>query len=151
MPVAVTTTLQSGADTATASQIETGITVDGKVGWEIIGMQCYWTNGEAVAAADYELQIGVRTDATGLNFADLDEIIRTTWAVQNTAGVAVALPLENMKEIILLEPRVTVAPILYVRAESANTAQANNIITRLYYNIIKLTDLEVLRLSQAGG
>ena len=65
--------------------------------------------------------------------------------------MAVAIPYEPVKRNVLLEPRVTVQPQLIFRLESTNTGQANNVVIAVYYDIVKLTDLEVLRLLAGGA
>lgn len=142
---------QSGADTTTSAIIETGLTVDGKSGWSIYGVDAFWVDGNAVAAGDYlvEATLGTVTGATLMTSSD--EIARLTWGLQNTAGVAVAVPYEPIKLSSMREPRVTVQPELFLTVKSAATAQANDVIFIVYYDIVKLTDVEVLRLLAGGA
>jgi len=142
---------QSGADTANAIGIATGLTVDGKAGWSIKGFTAYWQNAESAAAADWEVDAALLTELTGISFVSQDTMGMVAWGCQNTAGVAVAIPVEPIKRVVFPEPRVSVQPSLYARVESNNTGQANTVIFRIEYEIIKLTDIEVLRLFAAGG
>ena len=143
--------VQSAADTFTTTQISTGLTSDGKSGWEITALEAFWSNGESVAAADYEINAVLATISTATNFDDIDEIARISWGLQNTGGVAVAVPYDPVKEKLLIEPRLTVQPILFLGVISSATAQANSVRIAVTYNIVKLTDLEVLRLLQGGA
>jgi hypothetical protein len=142
---------QGGADTFTAVAIDTGLTADGKAGWQINAIRAFWVDGAAVAAADHSISAKVATIATTTTFGSSDEIDRVAWGLQNTAGVAVAVPYEPIKQDFLLEPRVTVQPNIYVQVESAGTAQANDVIFEIYYDVVKLSDLEVLRLLAGGA
>jgi hypothetical protein len=51
----------------------------------------------------------------------------------------------------LAEGRVTVQPFIYLGIESSGTANANDVVFRVYYEIVKLSDLEVLRLLAGGA
>lgn len=150
MPVIKKLVTQAGNDTFTSAAIATALTVDGKVGWNIMAMEAYWSDGAAVAAGDWYLNAKLATISTTTAFSDDDEICRLDWGMQNTGGVAVSVPYEPFRGLSLAEPRVTVQPNIYVSVESSGTSQANDVIFRVYYEIVKLTDLEVLRL-MAGG
>lgn len=141
---------QGGADTFVATSIDTNLTADGKSGWEIIALSAYYTNGETAAAADSDVSIILATQATVTTFDQDEEIYRLNWAVANTAGVAVAYPVPLIKRELLILPRVTVQPTLYVQVSSTLSGLANAIAWEVHYNIVKLTDLEVLRLLQGG-
>lgn len=142
---------QSGADTATSLTVETGLTVDSKSGIEIYGMEVFWDNGESVAAGDWEINASIGTITGATSFVSDDEICRVSWGMQNTGGVAVAVDYEPVKSIILIEPRLTVQPDLFFTCASSLTGQANTIRVKIYYNVVKLTDLEVMRLLVGGA
>lgn len=141
---------QGGADTFVSTAIDTNITADGKAGWEIKSFSAYWSNGEAVAAADFELNALITTQATVTTFDQDEEIYRLNWACQNTAGVAVAMPQSLVKREFFIQERLTVQPIVYVHVSSVATAATNVVYWEFTYDIVKLTDLEVLRLLQGG-
>lgn len=151
MPSIKGSVTQGGADTTGSLTIETNITADGKSGWEIFALEVYWVNGEAVAAADWEMAGVLQTIAAAPTYTSVDEITRVSWGLQNTAGVAVAVPYEPIKTTIFIEPRVTVQPLIYFYALSTLTGQANQLQFKLFYNTVKLTDLEVLRLLAGGA
>lgn len=143
-------TTQGGADTFVATAIDTNLTADGKAGWEIIAVSAYYTNGETAAAADSDVSLILATQATVTTFDMDEEIYRLNWAVANTGGVAVAYPVPLVKRELLIEPRLTVQPIIYVQVSSTLSGLANAVAWEFHYNIVKLTDLEVLRLLQGG-
>jgi len=142
---------QSGADTFTSASISTGLTADGKAGWNVIAIEAYWADAASVPAADWSLSAVCQTVATATLFGEDDEVARVSWGVQNTAGVAVAYQYEPYKASILFEPRVTVQPTIYFGVASSNTGQSNNLICVVYYEIVKLSDIEVLRLLAGGA
>ena len=142
---------QSGADTFTAVAIDTSLTVDGKAGWSILAISAYWVDGAAVAAADYSIDALVLADGVTHTFADDEWIASVSWGLQNTAGVAVAVGYEPMKSMVLTQERITVQPNIYAAVKSAGTAQANDVIIEIEYDIVKLSDLEVLRLLAGGA
>ena len=151
MPRFITNSTQGGADTSSYAVIDTGLTVDGKIGIEIYAMEVYWVNGETAAAADYEVTAAITTTLATPSFTSADEIQRVQWGLQNTAGVAIAVPYEPYKQVVMIEPRLTVQDTLYFHVVSSATAQANNCHARIYYNTVKLTDLEVMRLLVGGS
>lgn len=141
---------QGGADTFTAVSIDTNLTADGKSGWEIVAFSGYWSNAETGAAADSDASLILATQATVTTFDQDEEIYRLQWGVANTGGVAVAYPVNQVKRELLIAPRLTVQPNLYVQASTALTGLTCVFYYEFHYNIVKLTDLEVLRLLQGG-
>lgn len=141
---------QGGADTFTTVAIDTNLTADGKSGWEIAAFSGYWSNGETAAAADSDVNLVLAAQSTVTTFDQDEEIYRLNWSVANTAGVAVAYPLNLVKREVLIQPRVTVQPILWVQASSTSSGLANVFYFEINYDIVKLSDLEVLRLLQGG-
>lgn len=151
MPIFKGVATQTGGDTFTAAAILTGLTVDGKSGWQINGFKAFWSNGYTAAAADAIANCVLSTIATvTLPNAD-DELARVSWAVQNTAGVAVAMTFEPTKLADIQEPRVTVQPDLYIHANTTTTGLTNSFYYEIQYEIVKLTDIEVLRLLVGGA
>ena len=142
---------QGGADTFTAATILTGLTVEGKSGWLIKALKAFWSNGYTAAAADYLATCVLATIATVTNSNADDEIARVSWGVQNTAGVAVAFNFEPSKLAYILEPRLTVQSDLYIHANSTGTGLGNIMYYEVEYEIVKLTDIEVLRLMVGGA
>lgn len=147
----IKTLTQSGADAFTSVAIPTSITSDGKMGLSLTGFAVEWSNGQAAAAGDWLMTAKIATVPTNTTYGDPDEIIRVEWGLQNTGGVAVAVQFEPVKTEIVFEERVTVQPNLYLNISSSATGQANTVNVILYYNTVKLSDLEVLRLLGGGA
>jgi hypothetical protein len=145
------TVTQGGADTFTVATIPTGLTVDGKAGWSVTGIEVFWSNGYQAAAADALAHAQLSTIATITTFTSADEIARVSWGIQNTAGVAVAMNFEPIKRVFLSEPRITVQPNIYLQCNTATTGLTNVMLFKVYYDIVKLTDLELLRLFAGGA
>lgn len=152
MAIARYNVTQSGVDAVTSVPMNL-FPLDGKSGYEFTAIEVYWKNGELAAAADYELYLAAQKVSGNLadRISEEDWIMGVSWAVQNTAGVAVALHVDLQKQQILIEPIVTVSQTLNLVASSANTAQANQLSVVVHYNIVKLSELEYLRLLAAGG
>lgn len=144
--------LQSGIDTATATPMNLP-SLDGKSGYEFRAIEVYWKNAEGVAPADWEVYVAVQKNNIALNerIAIDDWIVGTSWAQQNTAGVAVVANVEPYKSQILITPIVTVAPDLQIMVFSTLTAQNNQFGVIVHYDLVKLSELEYLRLLAAGG
>lgn len=151
MPKTSTLVTQSGVDTTTSVAVPTGLSADGKAGWAISGIRALWVDGQACPAADWYLYADVCTETGAQTFGSDELIDRVAWGCQNTAGVAVLVPFEPVKEHYLNEPRVTVQPNIYCTLISAATAQANDVIFIVEYEVVKLSDLEVLRLLAGGA
>jgi len=151
MAIIKSTTVQSGADTTTRLTIDTNLTVDGKTAWSITGFQVYWSNGETSATADQQFSVSLNTVNTGTTFSSADQIALVNWGLVNTGGVAVAYQVELLKSATFFEERITAQPSLYVDLVSTGTGQANRAYWQIQYEIVKLTDLEVMRLLVGGA
>jgi len=142
---------QTGNDTATF--VELGIPVlDGKSAYSIKGIEAFWVDGTAVAAADWWVNAYLAIQATSAITPDSpDWLCGVTWGMQNTGGVAVAVGMERQQQFTLLEPRVTVQPSIYAAVSSSGTGQANDVIFCVYYEIIRMSELEYLRMLAGGA
>jgi len=124
--------------------------LDGKSGRQIIGMTAYWVDGAAVAAADYLVKALISTQAATCVPTDNEWLCAVMWGMQNTGGVAVAVGYEPQKSFMVTSERVTVQDI-YAAVESTGTAQANDMYVTLEYELIKMTELEYLRMLAGGA
>jgi hypothetical protein len=142
---------QTGVDTFTIGAIDTNLTIDGKAGWLITKMTCFWEDGYTAAAADQTISGILATQATVTTPSDNEELARVNWAVANTAGVAVAYPMELQKSVSPPVDRITAQPAIYFQVSSTGTGLANDVYYEVEYEIVKLTDIEVLRLLVGGA
>lgn len=152
MAIARYTLTQSGVDTTTAVAMNL-FPLDGKSGYEFTAIEVYWKNAENPAHADWEMYTAIQKSASGLTDRNADEdwIVGVSWGMQNTLGTAVSTPVDMQKKEILIEPLITVSQSLNVVCFSSATNQANSISVVAHYNVVKLTELEYLRLLAAGG
>lgn len=141
---------QSGNDTFTSTVLALP-DLDGKSGYQINGIRARWLDGAAVAAADWSLTAMIITQSTEPLFTDDEFVDAVAWGCQNTAGAAVLVPYDPFKEHMLEEPRLTVQPDIYVAVASSNTAQANDVVIEVFYETVKLSELEYLRLLAGGA
>jgi hypothetical protein len=125
--------------------------LDGKTAYSFTGIRVYWQDCQTVAAADWQVKVQLQSRETAAGVNNDEFIDAVAWAVQNTAGVAVAVPVEPFKEHFLSEPRVSVQPDIYLYGYSTGTAQANDWIVEVQFDIIKISELEYLRLLAGGA
>lgn len=151
MPQIKVLVTQTGVDTLTSVPIETNISVDSKMGWGITGMRAWWADGSGVVAADYQVNAILSTVPALTLPMDDDEIVRIAWGLQNTGGVAVAVPYEPIKAAIFDGIRVTAQPLLFATIMSTATGQANDVVFIINYDLVRLTDVELLRLLVGGA
>lgn len=142
---------QSGADTFTTVAIPTDLTADGRAGWQINSIMAHWVDGAAVVPGDWQAHAKLATTTNNNTFGADDELARVSWGLQNTAAAAVAVAFEPIKSFSLIEPRITVQPNIYAQVESSATGQANDMIIVVFYELVKLSDIEVLRLLAGGA
>lgn len=152
MPILRLKVTQGGADTFTQTTINTDLTADGKSAWQFTKMKAFWENGYTAAATDQTISAILSTQATTVTVpTDPEEIARVTWAIANTAGVAVAYPVELIKQVDVPMDRITVQPTVYVSVSSTTTGLTNVVYFELEYEVVKLSDIEVLRLLVGGS
>jgi hypothetical protein len=151
MPRFIGLTTQTGVDTTTSTAIDTGVTVDSRSGIEITAMEVVIPGLTAAPAADYRVDFILATTTGQVLFNSADNIEQISWGVQNTAGVAVAFDFEPKKLLIFPESRLTVQPLLYATLFSTGTTLTNIAYWRIFYDTVKLTDVELLRLLVGGA
>jgi len=144
-------TTQTGADTTTSTTIDTGVTIDSKLGIEITAIEVVIPGLTAAPAGDFRVDFILATTTGQVLFNSADNIDQISWGVQNTAGVAVAFDFEPKKLLVLPEPRLTVQPLLYATLYSTGTTLTNVAYWRIFYDQVKLTDLELMRLLIGGS
>lgn len=141
---------QSAADTTTAVQLPL-VALDGKSGYEIKGMEVLLTNGVSLSASDWQVNAKLLTANGTYTFADDEVIAEIDWGFANVAGVAIGNMIELQKEKFLMEPRITVQPQIFVQLSSVVTGLVMVADFRVYYDLVKLTELEYLRMLTGGA
>lgn len=150
MAIAKLLVTQTGADTFTTGLLPLP-SLDGKSAYNIKSLQAYWADSQSVNAGDWKLDAVVQAQSTVATFIDDEWIVNCSWAAQNTAGVAVLIPVEPMKQEFVPEERLTVQTAIYCAISSTGTTQANDVIFRVQYEIIKISELDYLRLLAGGA
>lgn len=142
---------QSAIDLRRVVELDTGITLDGKSGWNIKAARAHWFNAQSCPInSDFVLTVGLSTTPAPTTFDSSDQILAVDWANINQALSAGSTLIERYKSVVLFEPRITVQPKLFLFCESSVTGLANQTYLELWVEPVKLTDLEVMRL-YAGG
>ena len=145
------TLIEGVAGTFVQATIDTNISIDGKYGWEITGFKAFLATGYTeVTTADWEINAVLSTQVTTATaMSDPEELARIGWA-NNFTTASVAYPIEPIKTAQMLETRLTVQPQIYVGIDANGTAAVSRIYYEISYDIVKLTELEVMRLLVGG-
>jgi hypothetical protein len=144
--------LQPTANTFTQVAIDTNLTSDGKSAWKITGLHAFFSGLYSQPAADIREDLILSTRITTVTTMDEpEEIARCSISIGNTGGVAVSYPLVPHQSAIILGERLTVQPNLYVGLSTVGDTAAADCFFILEYEVIKLSDIDVLRLLVAGG
>ncbi len=131
---------QGGNDTITADSFSLPYTGE-KVGIKVIGMEWSWRNAASMAAVDSSLDVMIATTSAATDI-DQDEVM-LYGGYQMVAGAFSGYGSGTQQSIV---DRITVQPFVYGIVKSAATAQANIVVFNLYYEIVKLTEIEYYRL-----
>lgn len=153
MPSITSTVIQSGIDVLTYVAIDTNLSADGKAAWSIKGLRGYFQNGyTANPALDWTVSAIIGTTNDDPDFGDPQIMDFLNWSSRSLGASLVGFEMfEAVQEHVPMEERITVQPIIYLSAKSINTGQANTLIMQVFYDVVKLSDLEVLRLLAGGA
>lgn len=145
------TLIEAVAGTFVQATIDTNISIDGKYGWEITGFKAFCsTLYTTTSSADFRIAALLSTQETTATLAsDAEELARVEWANCFTTA-SVATVQEPIKTAQMLESRLTVQPQIYVGIDTDGEAAVTRIYYEISYNIVKLTELEVMRLLVGG-
>jgi hypothetical protein len=142
------------AGTFTQDTFDTNISADSKIGYAITGFKAYMRSRDATGVEVPEsnlIECILSTKITTITTPDEDEeIARVGFALAFSTAAGFAVP-EPSKRAELLEPRLTVQPNLYIGVKGSVTVGAiTDIYYEIAYDVIKLTDIELLRLLVGG-
>lgn len=151
MPTIKGTVTQTGANTYTSSTVDTNLTADGRTGWDIRRFAGFYSNINGQIAADFSQNLILATITTVTTFDSKDEIARVAWQAGGTLFTDAFQNFDPIKNAVFSGSRLTVQPFLYVNSSSAGQSGAGIMYWEMDYDIIKLTDIEVLRLLQGGA
>jgi hypothetical protein len=144
---------QSGANVDGEVLLPTLLTVDGKSGWLITGVKFSIGNlpFAVIPTADCQATMELNTE-TGLQSAiDKDCICIEYAAFSGIAASTSSYQVQTTYNAVIPEGRLTVQPNLYLHISTVGFSAALNVICEVFYEVVKLTDMEVMRLLQGGA
>lgn len=141
--------VQTGTNVTTELAIPTNIVVNGRTGWSITNFRVTIISILS-AAVGQELKVQLNTETGVQNFVDKDLISQVIFRVNGTAAGTGVLTVMPVLSVPLLENRLTVEPNLIVNVSSVGLLAVATIGVEIVYDIVKLTDLEVMTLLQGG-
>jgi len=133
--------------------IPTLLTVDGKAGWMINGVR-FLAPGLNVAVSplvDCNLFMQLNTETGDQLPTDPDSIVYEVAGFSGIAASTSAFQVQSSFESVIPNGRLTVQPDLFFRLTSSGMTAALTVYVTVFYDIVKLTDLEVMRLMQGGA
>lgn len=143
---------QTAINGTVVATIPTGLTIDGRTGWKISGGRWQYVSvnnawdGIADAAINYQLT----TEGQQLDFLDPDIILQG--GIEFSGGTASSgVQLVTTGVDVLPEGRVTVQPSLDLVLFTTGMVSTLIMGFELFYEPVRLTDLEVMRLMQGGA
>lgn len=142
------------AGTFTQAVFDTNITAESKYGLEITGFKAYMRSRDATGIEVPEsnlIECILATQITTITTPDeTEEIARVGWGLRFSTAASMA-ETEPEKVAFMLEPRLTVQPTLYIGVKGSVTIGAiTDIYYEISYSIVKLSDIELLRLLVGG-
>lgn len=142
------------AGTFTQVILDTNINADSKYGWNVTGFKGTMKSRDATGVEVPEsnnIDLILSTRVTTITTPDeTEEVARINWALafSTAAGFSHA---ELQKEAIMLESRLTVQANLYIGVKGSATIGAiSDVYFEVSYEIVKLSDMELLRLLVGG-
>lgn len=143
------------AGTFTQGTIDTNISADSKFGWLVTGFRSILLSRDATGTEvpeSHRIDSILSTKVTSITTPDEDEeLARVSWALSFSTAAGFA-NFEPQKLAPMAEPRLTVQPTLYVGVKGSVTVGAiSDIYYEVSYEIVKLTDVELLRLLVGGA
>jgi hypothetical protein len=144
---------QVGVNGVVAVLVPTGLTVDGRSGWNILGVTINLPtlNNGLVQTADCTGVLQVNTESGSQSFLDPDNICTAYFLQNGMAASTSAFMVDPLKQIQLPVPRLTVQPELFIYFFTSGMSVALYAEVEIFYDIVKLSDLEVMRLMQGGA
>lgn len=144
---------QTAVNTSLEVAVPTLLTVDGRQGWNLTGFRWNYNNLQnAVASTANAYSILQVNTETGLQtFDDPDNVFYINYLFHGVAASTSAMQIMGSGVQELPEPRTTVQPELYFRLETSGMTIPVTVGVELTYEIVKLTDMEVMRLLQGGA
>jgi hypothetical protein len=133
--------------------IPTDITVDGRTAWSVVGMNynVRRLNAAVPNVSNSTVTVELNTETGDQTFTDKDSIIFDQLQFHGIAASTSSFYVPSGKSITLINPRITAQPDLYLRLDTSNLTATVELSVEIVYELVKVTDLEMMRLLQGGA
>jgi hypothetical protein len=141
--------VQGGADAFVQSTITTEINPSDGLVWKILGVEVGFDPSlMMLLSADSWVmwQITRDTKTATTNYVDQDVVMLDGFSNSLTTSGEVLVPLSHKWEPI--GDLIFAEPTMYLALDSANTGQVLSATMRVYYEMVKATEIEILRMLQ---
>ena len=141
------TMVQGAADAFVQGSVATDIISSDGMGWLISLVEVKLVGSYmSLLSADADLLWALSRDTKAVlpNLDDTDAIYTDGFAVALTTSGQIAVPL--LKTWVPPAGTIVVEPILYAQLDSTATGQAQTVVMRIHYDLVKLSEIEILRL-----
>lgn len=143
------------AGTFTQTTIETMITTESNQLWAITGLKGIMRSRDSTGVEVPEsnvVDLILSTRATTVTLpSESEEIARVSWALAFSTAVGFS-QVELVKQITLIEPRVTAQPYLYAGVKGSTTiGTITDIYFEVYYEQVKTNTTTLLQLMVGGA
>lgn len=143
---------QTALNTDVEQVIPTMLTVDGRQGWSIKRVTGWFLSAQAVlSTVDITIGLQLNTETGNQTYTDSDSVASLSMLFNGTAASTSGFQIDPKVEWVSLDGRLTVQPNLYLRITSANAGAVCSFAVEIEYDLVKLSDIEVMRLLQGGA
>jgi hypothetical protein len=97
------------------------------------------------------MNVQLNTESSAQGFLDNDSVYQFMYQFRGVAASTSGIQVDSERIVTFVQPRLTVQPNLYINVSSAGMTVGNTIYVEVFYEIVKLTDIEVMRLMQGGA
>ena len=144
--------LQTTPNQTVFAQLPTLLTVDGKQGWKIVHVAAHFVSANFVSPlVDTVIDFQLNTETGIQGFADADNICNLNWRISGIAASTSAFQLATKQEWSSDIGRLTVQPILFMALYTEGLTAAAYVNVEVEYELVRLSDMEVMRLLQGGA
>jgi hypothetical protein len=142
---------QTVLNTTTELALPTGITVDGKAGWLVNRVDFWLASAPITPITPSVIVVQLNTETGNQPFTDPDSIALGIYLTTGIAASTTAIQVNTHTFWESASGRLTVEPNLYINLATAGLTAVCSVMVSIDYDVIKLTDLEVMRLLQGGA
>jgi len=150
IPIYKTVTVtEGGADAFAETPIVTEISAADGMIWKVLGLEIAFDPAQlSGVSADGSIQWQLTRDTKNAisNYADPDVVMRGGLAWALTTSGMILMPVDQ--RWVPVGDCIFAEPTIYVALDSTATGAALVITARIYYELVKATELEILRMLQ---